>query len=98
MLFALLLASVCAHAHTTKLSSADITLAEHSAEVSLTLNGVDLEAALGIKLAGATARVADVSLRAAKDAITTTSPLARGSRTRQAVFPILLQSLDQLRR
>ena len=46
MLFALLLAPVCAHAHTTKLSSADITLAEHSAEVSLTLNGADLEAAL----------------------------------------------------
>jgi hydrogenase/urease accessory protein HupE len=70
MLFALLLASVCAHAHTTKLSSADITLAEHSAEVSLTLNGADLEAALGIKLEGATARVSDVNLRAAKDAIT----------------------------
>ena len=61
---------MCAHAHTTKLSSAQITLAGHTAEVVLILNGADLEAALGTKLTDGAAAVSVARLRDAGPALT----------------------------
>lgn len=69
VLFAVLLAPLCAHSHTTKLSSAQITLFRHEAEVVLLLNGADLEAAVGTKLTDA-GQVSPARLRQAQSAIT----------------------------
>lgn len=70
MTLALLLACACAHAHTTKLSSAQITLAGHGAEVALLLNGADLDAAVGTKLTDASAKVSAARLLDSRGAIT----------------------------
>jgi hydrogenase/urease accessory protein HupE len=69
ILFALLTACTGAYGHTTKLSSAQITLSGRNADVVLTLNGADLEAALGLKLSDSAGTVSDARLRDAQTAI-----------------------------
>jgi hydrogenase/urease accessory protein HupE len=70
LLVALLLAPACAQAHTTRLSSAQITLSGHDAQVSLILNGADLQAALGTTLTGPAGEVSQARLDQARNAIT----------------------------
>jgi hydrogenase/urease accessory protein HupE len=69
LLIALALAPICAHAHTTKLSSAQITLTGHGAETVLLVNGADLEAAVGTKLTNANAQVLAARLPNSQTAI-----------------------------
>jgi hypothetical protein len=57
---------LCAAAHSTKLSSADIHLAGREAAVVLLVNGTDLDAALGSKLVPETAVAADRLRRSAE--------------------------------
>jgi hydrogenase/urease accessory protein HupE len=67
---ALALAPICAQAHTTKLSSAQITLTGHGAETTLLVNGADLEAAIGATLTDASAQVSPARLQASQATIT----------------------------
>jgi hypothetical protein len=69
LLAALAVAPCCAHAHTTRLSGAQITVSGHEAEVALILNGADLDVALKTTLADAGGRVSEARLQKSRDAI-----------------------------
>ena len=69
LLALLILAPWCAHAHTTRLSGAEITVSGHEAEVGLILNGADLDVALKTTLADAGGRVSEARLQQSRDAI-----------------------------
>jgi hydrogenase/urease accessory protein HupE len=67
--FLILLAPLCAHAHTTRLSGAEITVSGHEAQVALILNGADLDAALGTTLTDSGGKVSATRLRMSQDAV-----------------------------
>ena len=69
LLCALALVPLCAQAHTTRLSGAEITVSGREATVALVLNAVDLEAALGAGVVDANGQVSEPRLEQERDAI-----------------------------
>ena len=69
LLLALALAPLCADAHTTRLSGAEITVSGREANVVLVVNAADLEIALSTGLVDANGQASEPRLEQARDAI-----------------------------